>query len=176
MNKALLLCENLYSDIDSVLNLISSLEFIDALHGKELDEFYYIPQDLDKMLSFILKEHIEVQPNTGIFRRPSSNIYFDNFYEHSLWSCVVALEDTELKLHSHIETGSRSFFDLPKDTNMDQFFIDNCFDPPKWNTTSIINMSKNSFVFIRPWLWRSFKENNLIQTFMLNAQIPKKKE
>jgi hypothetical protein len=172
--KTLLLCENFYSDIDSITVLIKNLEFIDSLHGQEIDEFQYIPQDTDKMFSHILRENIDISHDTGKFRKPNSNVYFDNFYEHSLWSCIVALEDTELKLHSHIETGSKSFFDLPKDTNMDQFFINNCSDQTKWNTISIINIPKNGFVFLRPWLWRSLKEERLVQTFMLNAKLIEK--
>jgi len=172
--KTLLLCENFYNDIDSITLSIKTLEFIDCLHGQEIDNFQYIPQDIDKMFSHILKEHIDISHNTGTFRKPNSYVYFDNFYEHSLWSCIIALEDTEMKLHSHIGTGSKSFFDLPKDTNMDQFFIDNCSDPSKWNVTSSINIPKNGFVFVRPWLWRSLKEERLVQTFMLNAKLVEK--
>jgi hypothetical protein len=163
-------CDNLYGDINQLSILISSLEFVDVLHGKEIEDFYYVPQGLDHFFSMVDSQQIEIQPNTGTFRKPNSLIYFDNFYEHTLWACIAALEETELKLYEH-ELGYRSFFDVPKDTNMDQFFIDNCNDPTKWIIKSVINIPKNSFVFIRPWLWKSLLEDKLVQVFMINQSL-----
>ena len=162
-------CKNLYNDVEQLSKLINSLEFSDTLHGKEVEEFFYIPEGLSEMFSKILNESIEIQPNTGTFRKPNSIVHFDNFYQHSLWSCIVALEDTKIKLHKH-ESGSQSFFDIETE-NKDQFFIDNCMSLEKWEEESVVVMRKNDFVFVRPWLWKSFEEEKVIQVFMLNTKL-----
>jgi len=168
--KNIILCSSFYNDIDSLSELINKLEYTDCLYGKEIEEFYYIPAELTEMLSAVLEKDIEIQPNTGTFRKPNSIVYFDNFYEHAQWTCVVALEDTMLKVHEHKE-GSKSYFDMPKD---EQFFIDNCMNVDKWNTTTSINIKKNDYVFIRPWLWKSFEEDKTIQVFLVNNKLESK--
>ena len=171
--KNIILCDSLYNDIEQISGLITSLEFIDCLYGKEIQDFYYIPQGLSEMFSDLLKEPVEVQPNTGTFRKPNTMIHFDNFYEHSLWSCIAALEDTQLTTYTHVD-GSKSFWDIPEGTDKDAFFTENCMDPAKWVVESVINIKKNDFVFIRPWLWKSLAQDNTVQTFMLNAKIENK--
>jgi hypothetical protein len=168
--KTLICCENLYDDIDSISTLISTLEFANCARGKEIEQFYHIPPDLTDLFTHIIGEDIEIQPDTGIFRKPNSLIHFDDFYQHSRWACIVALEDTELKSYQHV-SGSRSFFDIPKDTDMDRLFIEDCCDPSKWSVLNSINIRKNGFVFIRPWVWRSLGEGKLVQTFLLNQKI-----
>jgi hypothetical protein len=168
--KNIILCSSFYNDINSLSELVSNLEYIDCLYGKEIEEFYYIPAELNEMLSSVLKEDIDIQPNTGTFRKPNSIIHFDNFYEHALWTCVVALENTVLNIHEH-KDGSKSYFDMSKD---EQFFIDNCMNVDKWNTTTTINIKKNDYVFIRPWLWKSFEQDKTIQVFLINAKLESK--
>lgn len=171
--KNLILCNNLYNDIESLSTLITNLEYVDVLHGKEIEDFQYTPDGIDQMFSQILQEPVELQG--GHFRKPNSLIHFDNFYQHTIWTCIVGLEETELKLYQH-ENGSQSFFDMPRDTNMDQFFLDNCNKPENWQVKSTINIPKNGFVFIRPWLWKSLMEDKLVQVFTLNAKIEESKE
>ena len=171
--KNLILCNNLYSDIEGLSTLVTNLEYVDVLHGKEIEDFQYVPDGIDKMFSSILQEPIELQG--GQFRKPNTLIYFDNFYQHTLWTGIVALEETELKLYQH-ESGYRSFFDMPPETNMDQFFLDNCNKPENWTIKTVINMEKNDFVFVRPWLWKSLREEKLVQIFTLNHKIEESKE
>jgi len=171
--KNIIHCDSLYNDIDQISGLITSLEFVDCLYGQEIEDFYYIPQGLSEMFSDILKEEVEVQHDTGTFRKPNTLIHFDNFYEHSLWSCIVALEDTQLKTYTHIN-GSKSFWDIPENTNKDAFFAENCMNLDKWAEESSINIRKNDFVFVRPWLWKSLEQDKIVQTFMLNVKIENK--
>ena len=168
--KNIILCSSFYNDIDSLSESIANLEYADCLYGKEIEEFYYIPVELTEMISEILKENIEIQPNTGTFRKPNSIIYFDNFYEHAQWTCIVALEDTVLNIHEH-KDGSKSYFDMPKD---DDFFINNCMNADKWTTAMSINIKKNDYVFIRPWIWKSFEQNKSIQVFLVNNLLESK--
>ena len=165
--KNLILCSSFYNDIDSLSELITNLEYTDCLYGKEVEEFYYIPAELNEMISNVLERPIDIQPNTGIFRKPNNIVHFDNFYEHAQWTCVVALEDTVLNIHEH-NTGSKSYFDMPKDPN---FFINNCTDMNNWTTAVSINIKKNDYAFIRPWLWKSYKENKTVQVFLVNNRL-----
>ena len=166
--KNLILCEDFYNDVNTISQLISNLEFTSCLYGYEIEKFYHIPSDLENMMSELLSENIEIQPNTGFFRKPNNLIYFDEFYQHARWCCIVALEDTELKILKH-ESGYKSFFDIQEDFN--QFFVDNCYDQSKWISLNTINIRKNDFIFIRPWIWRSLLENKLIQMYLLNSKI-----
>ena len=163
----LILCENLYNDSNSLSTLISTLEFEDCLYGKFVKDFDFTPQGIDTMICNVLRHPVEVI--NGTFIKPNRMIHHDSFYEHTLWTCIVAMENTTLKVHEH-ESGSKGFFDIP-DENKEQFFLDNSMNPDKWTTTSVINMKENDFVFIRPWLWKSLEEGKLIQKFTINIRI-----
>lgn len=163
--KQLIKCQAFYQDIDSLQNLISSLEFEDHPFGKEVKDFHYIPEGLEEFLSSIT-EDIEIQPDTGTFRKPSSIIHVDNFYQHALWSCIVALEDTKINIHTH-RNGYKTFFDVKDDTE----FFKQCSMPENWETDSNIALKKNDFIMIRPWAWRSLEQDKLVQTFLLNAKL-----
>ena len=168
--KNVILCSSFYNDIDALSELIANLEYTDCLYGKEIEEFYYIPAELTEMISAVLEKSVEIQPNTGTFRKPNNIVHFDNFYEHALWTCVVALEDTVLHLHKH-KDGSKSYFDMPKE---DDFFINNCMNADNWTTAVSINIKKNDYVFVRPWLWKSFEQDKTIQVFMVNNLLESK--
>jgi hypothetical protein len=163
--KNIILCSSFYNDIDSLSELTANLEYTDCLYGREIEEFHYIPAELTEMISAVLEKSVEIQPDTGVFRKPNSIVHFDNFYEHALWTCVVALEDTAIHIHEH-KDGSKSYFDMPKED--EQFFINNCMTADKWTTTVSINIKKNDYVFVRPWLWKSFEQDKTIQVFMVN--------
>ena len=169
--KNIILCSSFYNDIGVLSDLISNLEYRDCLYGKEIKEFYYIPAELTEMISAVLEKNIEIQPDTGVFRKPNSIVHFDNFYEHALWTCVVALEDTTIHIHEH-KDGFKSYFDVPKED--EQFFINNCMNSDKWTITTSINIKKNDYVFVRPWLWKSFEQDKTIQVFMVNNLLESK--
>lgn len=163
----LIVCNNLYNDSNSLTSLINTLVFEDGVLGQYVKDFDYSPQGIETMISNILRQSVEVV--NGTFIKPNSIIHHDTFYEHTLWTCIVALEDTTLKIHRH-ESGSEGFFDIP-DENKEQFLLDNAADLDKWSTTMSINMKQNDFVFIRPWLWKSLTEDKLVQLFTINLRI-----
>lgn len=169
--KNIIIAENLYQDTDNLKELISKLEFEDNLYGKEIKEFFYIPDGIvNYFINISGEQDLEIQPDTGTFRKPNNMIHFSNFYQHSLWRVAVALEDTTCKIYSHTESNVKTFFDLDQ-TNVEQFCLNNSFNADKWNVLHTINMSKNTVVFIRPWMFHSFTEEKLIQLFMLNAKV-----
>ena len=164
--KNIIICDNFYNDIESLSNIISGMEFEPNIYGEEIKDFSYIPEQLKDLFNGILNEPVEIQPNTGVFRKPNSAVLFENFYQHALWKCIVALEDTVLKIHE--QEGIKTFFNVE---NVEDFVLNNSFDPSKWNTVNSINIKKNDFVFIRPWFWHSLEENKLVQVFLLNQEI-----
>lgn len=164
--KQFLKCKSFYRDIEQLQNLISSLEFDDHHFGKEILNFHYIPEGLQEFLSQVITEDVEIQPNTGTFRKPSEIIHVDDFYQHALWTCIVALEDTKINIHTH-KNGHETFFDVKDDSD----FFNECFISENWITESTINLKKNDFILIRPWLWKSLEQDKLVQTFLLNAKL-----
>ena len=52
--KNLILCKSFYNDIEQLSTLISSLEYIDCLHGKTIEDFQYVPDQTTDMLSYML--------------------------------------------------------------------------------------------------------------------------
>ena len=96
--KNLILCSNLYNDMDSLSGLISTMEYEDNLYGSEIKDFNFLPQGLDQQFEMYLGHPVEVQPNTGTFRKPNTMVHFEPFYQHCLWVGIVAMEDTTLTL------------------------------------------------------------------------------
>jgi len=121
------------------------MEYEDNLYGAEIKDFNFLPQGLDQQFQNYLGHPVEVQPNTGIFRKPNALTVLQPVYQHCLWVVIVALEDTVLKLYDKTE---EEFTEINK-----------------------LNIKKNNFVFIRPWLWHSLEENKLVQVFLLNQVI-----
>lgn len=169
--KNLILCSNLYNDMDSLSNLISTMEYEDNFYGSEIKDFNFIPQGIDQQFTMELNHPIEVQPNTGIFRKPNTMIHFEPFYQHCLWVGIVALEDTTLTLWEQEEV--KTVFDVPQE-KMEEFLLSN--DRSKWSESNKLNIKKNNFVFIRPWLWHSLEEGKLVQVFLLNQKLENKQE
>lgn len=162
--KDLILSSGLYQDVNALSTLIGSMEYENAPFGQEILNFQYIPVGLQEYFSQELFEDVEIQPNTGIFRKPNAMIHFENFYQHTSWVAIVALEDTVLTTHN--QENVATFFDVAD--RLDTFISENCFDVSKWNVDNIIKLKKNTIAFIRPWFWYSLQENSLVQIFLLN--------
>ena len=164
--KNLILSSGLYQDVNSLSTLIGSMEYENAPFGQEILNFNYIPAGLQDYFSDEVAEPVEIQPDTGIFRKPNAIIHFENFYQHAAWVAIIALEDTTLTTYS--QENVKSFFDVAE--QLDTFIPENCFDSSKWDTDNILTLKKNDIVFIRPWLWYSLQENSLVQIFLLNRK------
>lgn len=163
--KQFIKCQQFYQDIDQLQSLIYSLEFEDHPLGKEILGFYYIPEGLQDFLKQVVQEDIEIQPDTGTFRKPSDLIHVDNFYQHALWTCVVALEDTKVNICAHKD--GTTFFDVKDNPD----FFKECTMLENWTIDASIALKKNEFVLIRPWLWKSLEQDKMVQTFLLNTNL-----
>ena len=98
--KNLILCSNLYNDMDSLSGLISTMEYEDNLYGSEIKDFNFLPQGLDQQFAMYLDHPVEVQPNTGVFRKPNTTVHFEPFYQHCLWVGIVAIDRKSTRLNS----------------------------------------------------------------------------
>ena len=162
--KSLILLSNFYQDIDALNSIINPMEFEPNLYGPEIPDFEYNPNELQEAFNHYLNENVEVQ--LGTFRKSNSIIHFENFYQHSLWKCIVAIEDTTLKTFEQDDV--KSFYDVK---DLDSFMLENSNDESKWNITSMITLKKNDFIFIRPWIWHSLEQDKLVQVFLLNTEL-----
>ena len=162
--KQFILASNFYQDIDSLMDIIAPMDFEPTLHGTEISDFEFTPTELAEKFLYILNENVEIQ--LGNFRKSNSMIHFENFYQHSLWKCIVAMEDNILKLFE--QDNIKSFFDV---ANLDDFMLENSNDESKWITKATLALKKNDFVFIRPWMWHSLSDSKLVQVFLLNQNL-----
>lgn len=156
--------KNIYADVGQLCTLIDSLEFDTVGNGEQILNFNHIPPDLKHFFENVLHHPIEIQPDSGIFRKPNHTITVEPFYQHTLWIAVVALESTTITLHSH--NSGKTIFDM---TEMDN-------DVTNWTTTHQIKLEPNEFVLFRPWNFYSLSEAKLVQIFNLNAQLEKIEE
>ena len=164
--KQLIYCSNFYNDVAAISSLMLSMDFTESQYGTEIIDFHNIPPDTQERFTSILGEQFEIQPDTGIFRKPADFIHFENFYQHAAWLCIVALEDTVLSTYE--QDGIKSLFDA---RDVDTFVRENCFDKSKWEISGLVKLNKNDFIFIRPWVWHSLEENKLVQVFLINHKL-----
>jgi hypothetical protein len=161
-------CSGLYNNSEQLQMLMSSMEFERTLFGEEIINFNYVPAELQEFFKHEINSDVTIQQDTGIFRKPSDIIHVEHFYQHSLWLVVVAMEDTVLTIHE--QDTVKTVFDVID--KLDTFIADNCYDPSKWSTVNSINLKKNDYIYIRPWIWYSLEPTKLTQLFLLNAVLP----
>jgi hypothetical protein len=169
--RTLIQCKSLYQDIEALSTLVSSMEYVQTPFGEQIKEFNYIPQGITEQFEQYVNEPVEIQADTGVFRKPSNFIHFEPFYQHALWLCIVALEDTTFKIHE--QDSVKTMFDVE---NLEEFIPNNCTDDTKWHTVTQINMKQTEFIFVRPWMWYSLTEGKLVQVFLLNKNLTQVEE
>lgn len=161
-------CSGLYRDIDQLQSLMSAMEFEGMAFGEQIVNFNYVPAELEDFFTQEINSNVTIQQDTGIFRKPSNVIHVEHFFQHSLWVVVVAMEDTALTIHE--QDNVKTVLDVID--KLDTFIPDNCYDHDKWSTVNTINLKKNDYVYIRPWIWYSLEPTKLTQTFLLNTVLP----
>jgi|688.fasta_scaffold45838_3 hypothetical protein len=160
-------CSGLYNNIDQLHMLMSSMEFEGAIFGEEIINFNYVPADLEDYFKHEINSNITIQQGTGIFRKSSDIIHVEQFFQHSMWLVIVAMEDTLLTIYE--QDTVKTVFDVID--NLDEFIVDNCYDASKWLTVNTIKLKKNDYIYIRPWIWYSLDPNKLTQLFLLNTVL-----
>ena len=163
--KNIIHCTDLYKDVEVVTNMVADSLFEPKRYGSEAKEFQFIPKGLQETFKSIVNEAIEIDANSGIFRKPNANIHYEEFKQHTGWLCIVALEDTSVKLCEHAN-GATTFFDVKDDIG--NFEARNCYDTTHWKTVTHIAVKQNEFIFMRPWCWHALDAGKLVQVFALN--------
>lgn len=156
--------EKFYEKPNELFDIISKLDFKENLYGDEIKDFNMISQGIEDAFSAILNQKVAVTKDSGKFRKPYAPIHFENFNENSLYTAIVALEDTNIKTYKHKETGYTNVFPITEDLNT--FIKDNCFQPEKWDVVADINLHAGNMILLRPWVWHGL-DNKLIKVFYL---------
>jgi hypothetical protein len=158
----LIQAKNLYEDIISLSQHISTMDFEDNMFGGQLKNFSFIPSELENNFSQMLNQNVEIQPDTGFFRKSNNIIHIEPFYQHAQWLCIVAMEDITFSIYE--QEYIKTVFDV--EDNLDNFIFNT--DPSKWINITTIKLNTNDYILIRPWLWHSV--DGLIQLFLLNQK------
>ena len=164
--KSILLFDNFYQDLESLHELVSTLDFKESFYGEEIVDFNFIPPDSQENFCQIMAEDLEVSDNSGLFRKSYSTIHFENFNGYSRYVAILAIEPTTIKFYRH-EKGFKSVIEL--DSPVDEF-VPEFFDESKWDCYSSITLEQNQIIFLRPWMFHSLSDS-LVQVFYLNTKI-----
>ena len=152
---------NFYQDIQQLASVISNLEFKDAMYGKEVDNFQHLPPGIAEHISQAVGTKLSICLGSGVFRKPSPVLHFEQITNNIHIILAVALEETSFNTYEH-ESGVSSALQI-KDM---QEFIKNELNEEKLKQISKIILKPNDFIAFNPWMWHSFDEK-LIQIFYL---------
>ena len=135
------------SDVESLYNVISSMEFTPYELGKEIKNFNLIQPGIDEVLSKVVGEKLLVDaPNSGRFIIPDNIIHFEGFENPNEWCFAVALEKCTFNVYYHL-SGAQTALDGYR------FNYRNLFE---WDYHTNILLEPNQGIFYRPWVFHSF--------------------
>jgi len=136
-------------------------------YGHEIENFNMIFKDSEQVLSKVLGEKVIVHPTrSGVFRRPSQFVHFENFESLDEWCFVVALEKTTFNTYHHLKSGLGESGVIDAKTALEghQFNYRNLLE---WNVENNVVLEPNQGVFFRPWVFHSLSEGKLVQYYRL---------
>lgn len=168
--KNVIICDSLYADIAAMNLTVGSMDYEENILGEEIKDFQFIPAGLKEQFQHILSEDVEIQSDSGIFRKPLGMVHYEPFYQHAAWMCVVAIEATTLTLHQHVSGYDIQYALSHPDAITQSQFV----DPANWTTTTAVTLQPSDFIFIRPWAWHSLTEHKMVQIFLLNQNLKDK--
>lgn len=147
--------------------IIGNLPYIQKQYGYELQNFNMIRKGSEPLFSRVLGEKIYLDhKRSGIFRRPSQFIHFEEYDSLDEWCFVVALEKTTFNLWNHLKTGLGESGQIDAKSALDgwEFNYRNLLE---WNIDTSITLEPNQGVFFRPWMFHSLDEGRLVQYYRL---------
>ena len=165
----LIYINNFYSFQPEIPSVISSLDFVPKVYGKEIENFNAVDVSLNEIFSQILGTKIITKSDSGVFRKPYETIHFENFSENIRFVAYVGIEKSIFKTFLHKETNSLSVFGLNNKTNLEEFIKSNCYDLDKWELKTEINLNLGDLIITRPWFWQSLSSKTT-QIFYLETQ------
>jgi hypothetical protein len=148
-------------DVNMLFHTINNLQFVEKIHGEEIENFNMVIPDLDPIFSKLLAEEVTVdEDNSGIFRKPNIDIHFESFTSLSDWVFIIALQQTTFNLYHH-SSGAK--------TALDEHRL-NYKDYIEWDYHTNILLQPNEGIIFRPWLFHSL-EPGLVQVYKLKGKV-----
>jgi len=168
----ILIQSNFYSDIDSLINITTNLEFKDSFYGQEVVDFNFIPPDFSDYIQDLLSgvavnSNIAINEDSGIFRKPYNNIlHFENYNPNTKLAVLISLEDDlNFAVYKHNETNIMDYRGIK--TNINLFIEEDMIDINKFSMVSNIALSKNQVLMFNPYEFHTFS-SKLAQVFYID--------
>jgi hypothetical protein len=157
-------------DVINLRNLAENLEFVEKSYGYEIPNFNLIFPDIEFILSKVLGERVQVDPEiSGVIRKPFNNrIHFESFQSTEEWCFFVALDLTVINLWHHIEDSSMGELSNADSKNALEGIKYNYNNLFEWKIQTNILLEPNQCLFIRPWMFHSLQEG-MVQYYKLLA-------
>jgi len=157
-------------DAEVYCRAANSLRFQPTPYGLEIPNFNMILKGVEPILSRVLGERIQVEPeSSGVFRRPLNNIiHFEKFSSADEWCFIVALEKTVVNLWHHISNSELGDMSTANSSNVFEGCEFNYLNPFEWKIHTNIALEPNQGIFIRPWVFHSL-EDGMVQYYRLIA-------
>lgn len=148
---------------------VNGLKFTEKSYGHEIENFNMVLHGIEPVFSRVLSEKVFVDhKRSGVFRRPSQFIHFEDWHSLDEWCFVVALQKTTFNLWQHLKSGlgEHGVVDAKHALEGYQFNYRNLLE---WNIDTTITLDANQGVFFRPWMFHSLDEGRLVQYYRLIA-------
>lgn len=149
--------------------ILSGLRFNERDYGYEIDNFNMILKGVEPVFGRVLGEKIFLDhKRSGVFRRPSQFVHFEDYESLDEWCFVVALEKTTFRLWHHLKSGLGEIGEIDAKSALDgwQFNYRNLLE---WNVDTSVTLEPSQGVFFRPWMFHSLDEGQLVQYYRLMA-------
>ena len=156
------------SDADKYYAIVSGLNFVKTEYGEEIPNFNLLFPNIEDVFSKVIGQTCTIdKERSGVFRKPLVSIpHFHGFDSLNEWCFAIALEPTKFSIFHHLKNGEYGSIDARTALDGYQFNYRNMME---WNINTHIEISTNSAIFWRPWLFHSF-ENGLIQYYRILCQ------
>ena len=165
--------QKIYGDAAALKNHISSFEFKDmfidseAVFG-EITDFNMLSAE-HKLLFNSFSPALEVQEDSGFFRKPFNTIHCENVPSGRVFVGICPLTDAKITFYKHIETDSENAFEIDVPV---QEILDDAIHLEKFEETNSINLKAGEVHFFSPALWHKI-DAELVQVFFLNFKNEK---
>ena len=156
-------------DAQKYAQVVNGLKFTQKSYGHEIENFNMVLHGIEPVFSRVLAEKVFVDhKRSGVFRKPSQFIHFEDWHSLDEWCFVVALEKTNFNLWQHLSAGlgEHGVVDALSALDGYQFNYRNLLE---WNIDTSITLNANQGVFFRPWMFHSLDEGRLVQYYRLIA-------
>lgn len=162
--------QKIYNDVDSLKEHVKYLEFKESTFGEQT-EFNMLQDNLKSLLNSF-SPALEVNEDSGFFRKPYNIIHCEDVPEGRIYVGICPLENAKITFLKHLETNSENAFEI--NVPVSEIFEDIIY-PEKFEETQVINVKAGEIFFFSPALWHKV-ECSLAQIFYLDVKQRNKKD